>query len=255
MPFTPGAFLLEWASDAQNTLVFMREPNHVATSRILRQNLSMRRVCTLGLVMALTLVLTGCGESSQIYPASKENGVFFAVPKNWNSLSYAALSKYEKSSANKTDNSRESLVRWQVAYSLDPKIKVSSVFTLKPPSSPLIFARVRDLTSEETNDFSYNSLRDVIVPITQLASGTDLGVNDFEILNDREVVEKGARGVQTIYRFTLQGEQQTFNQTALMSDDRSVLYILIGRCTTTCYKKNKKEIEKIVSSFTVQGAK
>jgi len=126
---------------------------------------------------------------------------------------------------------------------------------LKPPSSPLIFARVRDLTSEETNDFSYNSLRNVIVPVTQLADGTDLGVDDFEILNDREVVEKGARGIQTIYRFTLQGEQQTFNQTALISEDRTMIYILIGRCTTTCYNKNKKAIEEIVSSFTVQGAR
>ena len=227
----------------------------VALPRFLGQNLSMRSPRILGLFITCALALTACGESSQIYPASKENGVYFAVPKKWNSLSYAALSKYEKSSANKQNNSRESLVRWQVAYSLDPKVKVSSVFTLKPPSSPLIFARVRDLTSEETNNFSYNSLRDVIVPITQLANGTDLGVNDFEILSDREVVEKGARGVQIIYRFTLQGDQQTFNQTALMSNDRSTLYILIGRCTTTCYKKNKKVIEKIVSSFTVQGAK
>jgi hypothetical protein len=215
----------------------------------------MRRVRALGLVMALALSISACGESSQLYPASKENGVFFSVPKTWNSLSYAALSKYEKGSADKQENSRESLVRWQIAYSLDPKIKVSSVFTLKPPSSPLVFARVRDLTAEETNDFSYNSLRNVIVPVTQLADGTDLGVDDFEILNDREVVEKGARGVQTIYRFTLQGEQQTFNQTALISEDRTMIYILIGRCTTTCYKKNKKAIEEIVSSFTVQGAR
>ena len=215
----------------------------------------MRSARILGLFITCALALTACGESSKFYPASKENGVFFTVPKNWSSLSYAALSKYEKNSAGKQESSRESLVRWQIAFSLDPKVKVASVFTLKPPTSPLIFARVRDLTAEESNDFSYNSLRNLIVPVTQLAEGTDLGVADFEILNDREVVEKGARGVQTIYRFTLQGEQQTFNQTALMSHDRSIVYILIGRCTSSCYQKNQKAIEEIVSSFTVQGAK
>jgi hypothetical protein len=114
---------------------------------------------------------------------------------------------------------------------------------------------VRDLTSEETNDFSYNSLRNVIVPVTQLADGAELGVPDFEILSDREVVEKGARGIQTIYRFSIDGEQQTFNQTALMSNDRTVIYILIGRCLSECYQKNKKAIEEIVSTFTVEGAR
>ena len=205
--------------------------------------------------MVLVLALTACGESSQLYPASKEDGVYFSVPKTWTGLSFAALSKYEKKSAENPEESRESLVRWQVAYSTDPKVKVSSVFTLKPPSSPLIFARVRDLTAEETNDFSYNSLRNVIVPVTQLADGAELGVPDFEILTDREVVEKGARGVQTIYRFSIDGEQQTFNQTALMSNDHTTIYILIGRCLSKCYQKNKKAIEEIVSTFTVEGAK
>jgi len=215
----------------------------------------MRRVRTLGLVMAMALSLSACGESSQLYPASKEDGVFFSVPKTWKGISFAALSKYEKKSAENPEESRESLVRWQVAYSTDPKVKVSSVFTLKPPSSPLIFARVRDLTAEETNDFSYNSLRNVIVPVTQLAEGAELGVPDFEILSDREVVEKGARGVQTIYRFTIDGQKQTFNQTALMSNDRTVIYILIGRCLSKCYQENKKSIEEIVSTFTVEGAR
>lgn len=231
------------------------DPIRLALPCFVRQNFVMRSARTGAIFMVLALVLTGCGESSQLYPASKEDGVYFSVPKTWTGLSFAALSKYEKKSAGNPEESRESLVRWQVAYSTDPKVKVSSVFTLKPPPSPLIFARVRDLTAEETNDFSYNSLRNVIVPVTQLADGAELGVPDFEILTDREVVEKGARGVQTIYRFSIDGEQQTFNQTALMSNDHSTIYILIGRCLSKCYQKNKKAIEDIVSTFTVEGAK
>ena len=205
--------------------------------------------------MVLTLALTGCGESSKIYAASKTDGVFFSVPKNWHGLSNAALNKYEKKSADDESTSRQSLVRWQVAYSTDSKIKVSQVFSLKPVKSPLVFVRVRDLTGSEVNDFSYNSLRNVIVPITQLSEGVDLGVPDFKILEDGEVVEKGARGIQTIYSFSIDGTQQTFNQTVLMSNDRTTLYILMVRCVTTCYTKNKKVMEAIVKSYTVQGAK
>lgn len=215
----------------------------------------MRGVRILGLCLTLTLVLTGCGESSKLYPASKADGVFFSVPKNWNGLSSEELKKYESKASADQQKVNQSLVRWQVAYSADPKIKVSQVFNLKPPASPLVSARVRDLTGLEANDFSYNSLRNVVVPVTQLSQGVDLGVPDFKILLDEEKVEKGARGVHTIYSFSLDGIEQTLNQTVLMSHDRSTLYILIARCATTCYTKNKKSIEEIVTSYTVQGAK
>jgi len=215
----------------------------------------MSGVRILGLFMALTLALTGCAESSKLYPSSKADGVFFSVPKNWNGLSTQVLNKYERKASADQQKVNQSLVRWQVAYSLDPKLKVSTVFTLNPPASPLIFARVRDLTGIESNEFSYNSLRDVVVPVTQLADGVDLGVPDFKILLDEEKVEKGARGVHTIYSFSLDGVEQTLNQTVLMSNDRSTVYILMARCATTCYTKNKKSIEEIVTSYTVQGAK
>lgn len=208
-----------------------------------------------GLCVALTFVLTGCGESSKLYPSSKADGVFFSVPKSWNSLSTAALNKYEMGASDKQTSDRRSLVKWQIAFSTDPKIKVSQVFTLKPPTSPLVFARVRDLTSTEMNEFSYNSLRDVVTPITQLLKGVDLGVPDFKIISDEVIVEKGARGIQTIYSFSIDGVEQTLNQRALMSNDRSTLYFLLARCATTCYKKNKKVMEEIVNSYTVQGAK
>lgn len=215
----------------------------------------MRSARTLGLVVVLSILLAGCGESSRIYAASKAEGVFFSVPKFWHGLSTAALNKYEKSGEGKQIESRQALVKWQIAYSTDSKLKVSQVFTLKPPSSPLIYVRVRDLTSPEINDFSYNSLRDVITPVTKLSQGVDLGVSDFKLLDDGEVVEKGARGVQTIYSFSIDGTEQTFNQVVMMSNDRTTLYVFVARCVTACYNKNKKEIEEIVKSYTVLGAK
>jgi hypothetical protein len=105
------------------------------------------------------------------------------------------------------------------------------------------------------NNFSYNSLRDVISPITQLSQGADLGIPDFQLIDDGEVVEKGARGVQTIYSFSINGVNQTLNQVVMMSNDRSVLYVFVARCSTTCYNKHKKTIEEIVKSYTVLGAK
>jgi hypothetical protein len=205
--------------------------------------------------IALVLGLTGCGESSKLYPASKSEGVFFSVPTNWRALSTASLNKYEKESTEPEGAARQALVKWQIAYTTNKKLKVPEVFNLTAPSQPLVFARVRDLESSEINSVSYNTLRDVIVPVTQIIAGDDPSAPDFQILVDQEVVQKGARGVQTVYSFSIDDKEQTINQTSLMSNDRTTMYIFVVRCTTECYAKNKKKIEEIVSSFTVEGAR
>jgi hypothetical protein len=205
--------------------------------------------------IALVLGLTACGESSKLYPASKSEGVFFSVPTNWKALSTASLNKYEKESTEPEGAARQALVKWQIAYTTNKKLKVSEVFNLTAPSQPLVFARVRDLESSEINSVSYNTLRDVIVPVTSIINGDDPSAPDFQILVDQEVVQKGARGVQTVYSFSIDDKEQTINQTSLMSNDRTTMYIFVVRCTTECYAKNKKKIEEIVSSFTVEGAR
>jgi hypothetical protein len=215
----------------------------------------MRRPMVALLGIALVLGLTGCGESSKLYPASKSEGVFFSVPTNWKALSTASLNKYEKESTEPEGAARQALVKWQIAYTTNKKLKVPEVFNLTAPSQPLVFARVRDLESSEINSVSYNTLRDVIVPVTQIIAGDDPSAPDFQILVDQEVVQKGARGVQTVYSFSIDDKEQTINQTSLMSNDRTTMYIFVVRCTTECYAKNKKKIEEIVSSFTVEGAR
>ena len=215
----------------------------------------MRRPMVALLGIALVLGLTACGESSKLYPASKSEGVFFSVPTNWKALSTASLNKQETESTDPEAESRQALVKWQIAYTTNKKLKVPEVFNLTAPSQPLVFARVRDLESSEINSVSYNTLRDVIVPVTQIIAGDDPSAPDFQILVDQEVVQKGARGVQTVYSFSIDDKEQTINQTSLMSNDRTTMYIFVVRCTTECYAKNKKKIEEIVSSFTVEGAR
>jgi hypothetical protein len=215
----------------------------------------MKRPVIALLGIALVLGLTGCGESSKLYPASKSEGVFFSVPTNWKALSTASLNKYEKESTEPEGAARQALVKWQIAYTTNKKLKAAEVFNLTAPTKPLAFARVRDLENSEINSVSYNTLRDVIVPVTQIIEGDDPSAPDFQILVDQEVVQKGARGVQTVYSFSIDGKEQTINQISLMANDRTKLYIFVVRCTTECYNKNKKKIEEIVSSFTVEGAR
>jgi hypothetical protein len=210
---------------------------------------------SLVVALSFTLLLTGCGAQSQIYAASKAEGVYFTVPNEWNAVSNAALNKFEAKSAQGLALERQSLVSWQVAYSNHAKVKPSQIFSIDAPKKPLAFARVRNLSAEEINAVSYNVLRDVIVPLSQWVSSPTADTPLFDIYDDYEVVEKGARGVRTIFTFTHKGVAQTIDQTAMVSADHSKIYIFIIRCTNTCYKKNEKLMTQISNSFTVRGAK
>ena len=45
----------------------------------------------------------------------------------------------------------------------------------------------------------------------------------------------------------------TFDQTALVNNDGSKVYLLIIRCSTTCYRERSSELDTIAKSFTVRS--
>ena len=78
----------------------------------------------------------------------------------------------------------------------------------------------------------------------------------FSYLNEYEVADKNSHGVRSIFSFTgSDGVSQTFDQSALVSDDRKVMYVLLVRCTTEFYQKHAAEISKIADTWTIRGAK
>jgi len=67
----------------------------------------------------------------------------------------------------------------------------------------------------------------------------------FDISNDEERVEKGARGVHSVFNFAqIDGSDQTIDQTSLLSNDHATLYALIIRCSTACYQNNEQFLRK-----------
>lgn len=204
--------------------------------------------------LIVTLSLSACSASQQ-YAGSKKDGAFFAIPNGWFKISNAELNKEEAKSTNQDDLDRLSLVTYQVGFSAVKKVTPEQVFLLDPTPHPVIFARFRELFPEERNSISLNALRNVILPVTDLLDGTIENTRNFQLIDDQEVVEKGGTGVNLIYSFDFKGVNETINQTALYSNDKSKIFLFIARCTTECYNKNVDQIEKIVNSFTVRGAR
>lgn len=213
-----------------------------------------RKILIMLLSVAIGTTLSACG-SSQQYAGSKSDGAFFTVPKGWFQISNSELNKEEAKTTDQDSLDRLSMVTYQVGYSAKKKVSPEQVFLLDPTDHPVVFARFRDLFPEERNSISLNSLRNIILPVTDLLDGTMENTRNFQLIDDQEVVDKGGRGVNLIYSFDFKGINETINQTALYSNDQSKIYLLIARCTTKCYNKNAKEITKIVESFTVRGAR
>ncbi len=213
-------------------------------------------------ILAVSL-LAGCtSHPSRVYAKSSKAGTYFTVPYGWQKISQSELSKREAQSTSQGASDRAAAVMWQEAYSPSKLITPADVFSLKAPSSPIAFVRVRSLLPDEINSVSYNFLRDIFVPLTTWLNSTSdsslapLPMTKFTYLNEFEVADKNSHGVRSIFSFTgSDGVSQTFDQSALVSDDRKVMYVLLVRCTTEFYQKHAAEISKIADTWTIRGAK
>ena len=205
--------------------------------------------------LVLTLALMGCAQPSQKYASNESEGVYFAIPNSYHLISQKDLSKAESANTASGAANRAATVIWQEAYSPNKSYTASTVLKIKTPDEPIVFIRTRNLMGDEINSISYNSMRDVIVPLTSWVDGTKTAPQ-YDISLDEERIEKGARGVRSEFWFTSSdGEKQTINQTTLLSTDHTKIYILIIRCSNACFDKNRKILTKISDSFTVRGAR
>lgn len=202
--------------------------------------------------MAL-LLLSACTPSKQ-YEGSKSDGAFYAVPNSWHRVDSKLLTKEESNNASQDALDRLSMVTYQMGFTKAKSIATRDVFMLKPTDQPVLYVRFRELFPEERNAISLNTLRNIILPVTDLLDGTINNDRNFQLYDDQEVVEKGGRGVNLLYSFDYDSINETVNQVALYSNDQTKIYLLIIRCSTVCYKKNVDEIDEIVKSFTVRGA-
>ena len=200
------------------------------------------------------VMLSACSPSKQ-YEGSKSEGVFFTVPNGWTKVDGNALAKEESKSANQNDIDRLAMVGYQAGFSKLKQLTARDVFMLQPTTEPVLYVRIRDLFPEERNAISLNTLRNIILPVTEYADGTRTNDRNFQLIDNQEVVEKGGRGVLLKYSFDYQGTNETVKQASLFSNDQNKIYLFVLRCSTKCFNKNVKSIDEIVKSFTVRGAK
>lgn len=214
----------------------------------------------IAIVFAGTLLLSACGAPEFEYVKNSDHKTYFKIPSNWEKVNQDALDEWavgaDPDSA--TAKIRDQLL-WTVAYDADAAAPaVAHVYGMLPTPKPVAWAKVEQLLPAQSDSVSFDALRNAVMPVTQdareAATAAGSTLTDFELLRDEVLTpEKGLHGVRVVFNYALLGQLHTFDLTALVNDDASLLYMLFVRCSAKCYADRADELEGIVTSFTVRS--
>jgi hypothetical protein len=209
-----------------------------------------------GLLVAIIVsLLVGCSAPEYTYVSSSKYNTVFRVPADWNRIPEEELEKTLFGDESATSQ----LVAenaWVAGFDASEKPDVDHLFGSNA-EEPNLYAVVRDLDPQTQGQLSLDGMRDLLLPVTdearQRAEAAGLSPEGFELLQDEQIeTEGGLRGVRVVYNYDLGESLQTFDQTVLVDQSTSRVYMLLVRCSATCYRERGDELKGVVSSFTVK---
>jgi len=197
-----------------------------------------------------TVGLSACGSPAYTYVADSKASTYYKVPAEWHQISQkdlnAALVAAGGSGAGV----------WSTAF--DAAASPSGSNFLAPSiAKPFVFAEVGTLSPTVSNELSYNTLRDFLLPVTSDARTQDAAggfpLTNFKQLRDQTIKAKqGVHGVRETFQYTFPGGTvDTFDEDVLTNADQTIVYFLMVHCEDSCYSGNQNNINTVMSSFTV----
>lgn len=201
-------------------------------------------------------VLLACGAPQYHYVTNSTDRAYVRIPTSWQPMDQRQLD-----SAFGIDPAQTAadVGIWHVAYDAAavPAIDHLAGWTA---TAPAVVVAVHQVAEPERGQLSLDRLRDLFLPVSaarrQQVASSPATYSDFALYADDVLTPgDGLRGVHVVYRYAFAGgPPQMIDQTVYLNDDASRLYLLLVRCTTTCYADRHEEIAKVVSSFTVRGS-
>jgi hypothetical protein len=199
--------------------------------------------------LLVAVTVAGCGAPQFTYVANSSADTYFKVPYGWHKISSGALAKELGSGSG----------AWSVGYDAGSAPSANHAFSFGI-NQPFVFALVGQLSSTESNEISYNGLRDFIFPVTsaarQTATKDSYPLTNFRLLRDSVLNPgQGVHGVRVTFDYTYpDGSVDTFDQVAYLNADSTMVYVLMTHCQTSCYSKNLSAINSVMTSFTVRSS-
>jgi hypothetical protein len=222
-----------------------------------RTMLSMARVAAaLAAVILGCAVLgaaSGCSAPDHTYVANRANKTYFKVPASWHEIDAEAL-KPTAAGASPTPGSDS---EWVVAYDAAQAPSVTHLMARDTPE-PIVYVSVRPVPTDASGQVSLDNLRDLVLPVTaparKAATSASTTFGDFHLVADSVLTpESGLRGIHEVFQYRIGGGPlQTFDETAYTNKEGSKVYLMLLRCSSSCYQARQAELESVTGSFTIQ---
>ena len=209
--------------------------------------------------IAAVALAGGCAAPEFTYVKNSGQKTYFKVPHDWHAIGTRSLD--DVLSGTNPDSATTKLRQqlwWSVAYDASADPTPDHLLTNEVTNQPIVYARVAQLTESQQNAVSLDMLSNAFLPVTddaREAAAATIPLTGFELVHDEVLTpSSGLHGVRVIYDYELaDGVLHTFDQTALVNNDGSKVYLLIIRCSTTCYRERSSELDTIAKSFTVRS--
>ena len=208
--------------------------------------------------VVLLALLVGCGAPKYTYVTNSDDRTYLKVPASWRQISQRELD--EAIGLDPALSAKERGL-WLEGYDADASPSPLHLFGSHAPA-PAALVSVRQVPTSLRGQLSLDGLRDLFFPVSpaareRAAANPGARFSDFALITDQVLTPGGGlRGVHVVYRYRLgTAPPQMINQTAYLNDDASKIYVLFVRCSTECYKQRQREIEGVVSSFTVRESR
>ena len=205
-----------------------------------------------GLVLCAAVLLAGCGAPAYTYVKNSADHMYVKIPASWHSIDQKDLDKAIGLDPAEDESSRG---LWLQAYDAADIPSPLHLFGSSAPE-PAALVSVQRVPATNRGGLSLDGLRDLFFPVSPTArqSTQNPQLTGFGLVTDDVLTPgDGVRGVHTVFRYSLAGgPPQMMDQTAYINDDASKVYVLLVRCSTTCYKDRHGEIADVVSSFTIR---
>jgi len=210
----------------------------------------LRHLYRFAALIIVGLSVAGCLAPQYTYVADSNDNAYFKVPPSWRQVSQSSLE------AAQGPTSQDGNYLWSRAYDDSGKPSVQHIFASS--SKPVAYASVLELSTAERSTVSFNSMRDLLLPVTatarQAASAAHAQLSGFALLGDQVITNThNYRGIREIFNYDLGVTPETFDLTVMTNSDTTKLYFLLVHCSETCFAANYPQISQVVGSFTVGG--